>query len=137
MDHLFVYGTLRQGSGHPLARLLATHARYVGRARFAGRLFELGSYPAVVPAPGGGEVVGELYRLIAPEMLLSLLDRYEGCNEGHNEGPGSVPDPRAEYRRERRPVRLDDGTARDAWIYLYNRPTEGLRPIPHGDYLSR
>jgi gamma-glutamylcyclotransferase (GGCT)/AIG2-like uncharacterized protein YtfP len=141
MEHLFVYGTLRHGSGHPLARLLATHARFVGRARFTGRLFDLGAYPAAVPAPEGGEVVGELYRLLAPEILLPLLDRYEGCTEGPQERardtPGAPGSPGGEYRRERLPVRLEHGGTREAWIYLYNRPTERLRPIPGGDYLSR
>jgi gamma-glutamylcyclotransferase (GGCT)/AIG2-like uncharacterized protein YtfP len=129
-DHLFVYGTLRSECGHPMHRLLTRHAERVGMARYAGRLYDLGGYPGVVPEPAAAPSVrGELYRLREPRALWPSLDRYEGCTD-----PG---DAGAEYRRERQAVLREDGTPVQAWMYLYNRPTDGLRPIPGGDFLQR
>jgi gamma-glutamylcyclotransferase (GGCT)/AIG2-like uncharacterized protein YtfP len=128
-EYLFVYGTLRQALGHPLHGLLRRHAEYAGQARFAGRLFDVGGYPAAVADPGAAPgVLGELYRLHSPEALWGPLDRYEGCTDGG--------DPHDEYRREQRRVIRADGSQATAWIYLYNRPTHRLRAIPGGDYLA-
>lgn len=129
-EYLFVYGTLRREHGHPMARRLAAGAERVGPGRFRGRLLDLGPYPAVVPDPLGHHwVLGDLYRLRDPQVLLPLLDRYEGCTDAGN--------PLNEYRRERTEVLGPGGEPREAWIYLYNRPTAGLTLIPGGDYLRR
>ena len=59
---LFVYGTLRRQSPHPMARYLARHARYVGTARVAGRLYDLGPYPGMLPAAEADDFVhGDLF----------------------------------------------------------------------------
>ncbi len=143
-EYLFVYGTLRKGAGHPMNRALEAHATHAGTGRFAGKLYDLGSYPAAVPCQEGGRVAGELYRLHRPEQILPLLDRYEGCTDMDGSG--------ADYRREARTVEimrmapfldgkqpggkhLGNDTVQ-AWIYLYNRPTAGLKVIPGGDYLA-
>ncbi len=141
-EYIFVYGTLRKGMGHPLNRALEAHATHAGPGCFAGKLYDLGSYPAAVPYNDnrvphheGGMVTGDLYRLHRPERILPLLDRYEGCTDIDGSG--------ADYRREACRVQrmpLPDGNKPDgesvrAWIYLYNRPTDGLKIIPGGDYL--
>ncbi len=131
-EYLFVYGTLRQGAGHPMHRLLLSHAGLVGRARYRGRLFDLGSYPAALPDDSGQwKIAGELYRIHAPGPLLAQLDRYEGC------APES-PKPH-DYHRERQEVTLEDGSSVKAWIYLFTQPlpAEGASIIPSGDYLVR
>jgi len=129
-DHLFVYGTLRAGLNHPLLRLLARHGSPVGPARFGGRLYDLGAYPGVVPDRGAGwRVAGDLWLLHAPALVLPELDRYEGCHPAQ-------PPPH-EYRRERHPVRVADGTTREAWIYLYNGAVDPGRLIRSGDYFNR
>jgi gamma-glutamylcyclotransferase (GGCT)/AIG2-like uncharacterized protein YtfP len=112
---LFVYGTLRSDSGHELSGLLARHALRRSAARVRGRLFDLGSYPGMVPDAGSGFVTGELY-VVKPEewdALISVLDRYEGC------GPDD-PEPH-EYRRVIVEVRTEDGTVA-SWAYVLNRP---------------
>jgi gamma-glutamylcyclotransferase (GGCT)/AIG2-like uncharacterized protein YtfP len=127
--YLFVYGTLRRGYRHPLHAQLSHDAEYAGMAHFAGRLYDLGGYPGAVPMPdGASRVVGELYRLRAPGPLLALLDRYEGCTDQEHPAP--------EYRRERNLVQRAAGGAERAWMYLYNRPTAGLRLIASGDFLA-
>ncbi|MDH4246918.1 MAG: gamma-glutamylcyclotransferase [Deltaproteobacteria bacterium] len=132
---LFVYGTLRKGFGHSLHRTIESHARFLGLARFKGVLYDLGPYPAVVPAPASGSpdadargVLGEVYALNHPGPLLKALDLYEGCVEPRR--------PAAEYRRERVSITLEDGTPAQAWIYLYNHSPLEARQIPEGDYLA-
>ncbi|MBI4083362.1 MAG: gamma-glutamylcyclotransferase [Candidatus Lambdaproteobacteria bacterium] len=127
MGHLlFVYGTLRAGSGTAVQRRLARTARARGAARFAGRLYDLGAYPGAVPDRSGRRWVhGELLELVEVRRTLAELDRYEGCTTA---GAG------AEFRRERVQVATAAG-ARRAWIYLYTRAVPPLREIPGGDYL--
>lgn len=124
-DLLFVYGTLRRGSRHPSARLLAENADWLGLADFRGRLFDLGAYPGAAPSPDPAHrVLGDLYRLNAPATLLPLLDRYEEFGK-------AFPEPN-EFIRSLQPVRFK-GCALKAWIYLYNLPTGNLAVLGH-DY---
>jgi len=126
---LFVYGTLRRGVAGTMARLLGRHAEFVAEARFQGRLFLVRDYPGVVSSDDpAAQVKGDVYRLREPGSLLQRLDAYEEC------GPG-FPAP-TEYVREARQVLLADGSRRSAWVYLYNRPVDGLSLIPSGDFLA-
>lgn len=126
-DLLFVYGTLRRASAHPLARLLASKSEWLGVAEFRGLLFDVGSYPGAVPSNDPTHRVrGEVYRLTDPVTILALLDRYEEFGE-------EFPDPN-EFIRTRQAVVLG-GTRIEAWIYLYNHPTDDLALLGH-DYFS-
>ena len=126
---LFVYGTLRRNFAHPMGRLLARQARYLGSAHVAGRLYRVGHYPAFTPSRQAGEwVVGDLYDLAGSPGLLARLDRYEGL---------SALVALAEYRREVLPAQLADGSYRLAWVYLYNRPVSRLPRLVSGDFLRQ
>ena len=127
-DYLFVYGTLRARSGHPMARWLAAQARRIGAATVSGALYDLGSYPGLVPDEAA-DVHGDVFELAEPHRLLPRLDAYEGFDPEALEA--------SLFRREPRPVRLDDARRLTAWVYLYNRPIRGARPIPSGDYFDR
>lgn len=127
---VFVYGTLRAGSGHPMSRYLAAHAGYEGAAVLEDAdLYDLGSYPGVW-VPGGGRVVGDAYAL-HPETageVRARLDDYEGC--------GADDPPPHRYAPHLRAVTLTDGDTRDAWVYVLRRvPTQAV-PIPSGDWLT-
>jgi len=101
--------------GYALHGVLARGATFVAEVSVAGRLLDLGRYPALVA--GGGRVKGELYRLDDPE-LLPVLDRKEGYNFG----------------RSMTIVTLAGGRRLRAWVYRYRGPRERAVPIPHGDY---
>jgi len=129
-EYLFVYGTLRRGSGHPMQAFLSRRARWVGPAVFRGRLFRVAAYPAVVASLRPGERVrGDVYALDSPGPLLARLDAYEGCD--------SEARPPQQYRRVRLSVRLMGGPRLDAWVYVYNRPLRGLRRLRTGNFLAR
>jgi len=125
---LFVYGTLRRGSRHRMHTMLAAAAEFVDTARFQGRLFRVARYPGVTASQDPDDrVVGDVFRLTDPARLLRKLDRYEGCDPR---------DPQAAYVRETRTVVLGSGDTVTAWVYLYNRSTASLEPIPSGDYFG-
>jgi predicted DCC family thiol-disulfide oxidoreductase YuxK/gamma-glutamylcyclotransferase (GGCT)/AIG2-like uncharacterized protein YtfP len=128
-QYLFVYGTLRHDAGHRMHDLLAQHAILLGEATFRGRLYSVGSYPGVVSSDNSTDgVKGEVYYLREWNLLLSHLDRYEGC------GP-EFPAP-TEYVRQQHEVTLTSGQSLMAWIYIYNCPTDQLPRILSGDFLN-
>ena len=127
-DRLFVYGTLMRGFDHPMARLLSANADFVGEARCRGRLYLIKHYPGLVLSGDPADAVsGELYRLRAPEPMLREFDMYEACGEGFA--------PPTEYVRQMLSVTLTDGSASDAWTYVYNWKVDGLPRIASGKFL--
>ncbi len=128
-DYLFVYGTLRQNANHPMHQQLVAHAKFVAMAQYQASLYQLSYYPAAVPSSNtADQVVGELYQLVQPELILPVLDEYEECGEGFAEPQ--------EYRRELQQVTLDSGESVSAWVYIYNRDTSALQQIQSGDFLA-
>ena len=128
-NHLFVYGTLMRGFDHPMAQLLSRGADLIGEARCQGRLYLVTHYPALVLSGDPADVVfGELYRLRAPGELLREFDMYEACGEGF-----AAP---TEYVRQMLSVTLGDGTASEAWTYIYNWPVSRLPRIASGRFLE-
>ncbi len=116
MDHLFVYGTLRRGCDNRYARLLSEQGKFVCEARVSGRLYDFGSYPGARPAERPNEsILGELFYLAEPGIVLEALDEYEG----------------AEYERT-----AVVAATLECWIYWYVGPAAG-RLIASGDWLQR
>jgi gamma-glutamylcyclotransferase (GGCT)/AIG2-like uncharacterized protein YtfP len=125
---LFVYGTLMRGFPSLKDWRTKAGAKYVGRARIAGKLYDLGQYPGLLPAGNHTRqyVAGELYEMSVPERALALLDRYE---EFLPENPKE-----SLFVRKIVPVRLESGEVRRAWVYFYNRPVTDSQRIPNGRY---
>jgi len=124
---LFVYGTLRSEGNRPMYHEITRHADYVGEAMVPGRLYDLGPYPALVPADemeaAKYHVVGELYRLHSDRRaeMLRRLDVYEGVPDGL-------------YRREQWTALREDGLEVATWVYVYDRPLHDATLIVSGDY---
>jgi gamma-glutamylcyclotransferase (GGCT)/AIG2-like uncharacterized protein YtfP len=128
-DRLFVYGTLMRGFDHPMAKLLSRSADYQGSATCRGRLYLIKHYPGLVLSDDPKDIVsGELYRLRERDALLEEFDMYEACGEG-------FPEP-TEYLRRMLPVTGENGTAGEAWTYVYNWPVTGLPHIASGKFLE-
>jgi len=129
-DRLFVYGTLMRGFDHSMAKLLSGNADFLGEARCRGRLYLIKHYPGLVLSDDPADVVhGELFRLRDRDALLGEFDMYEACGEG-------FPQP-TEYLRQMLPLTLDDGSATDAWTYVYNWDVEKLPRIASGKFLEQ
>lgn len=128
LQHLFVYGTLMSATRHPMAARLARESRLVGPAVIRGRLYDLGSYPALVEAGADdGVVYGEVHALTNPADSLPWLDAYEGIEPGRE----------CEYERVERAVQLDEGHELAAWVYVYRAPLTGRPLIENGRWLAR
>ncbi len=128
-DRLFVYGTLMRGFDHPMARLLSGNADFLGPATCRGRLYLVRHYPGLVLSADPADIVhGELFALREVDALLGEFDMYEACGEGFA--------PPTEYVRQLLPVTLADGTAEDAWTYVYNWPVNELPRIASGRFLE-
>src|SRR5205814_1588999 len=126
-DRLFVYGTLMRGFDHPMAQLLSRSADFLGTATCRGRLYLIKHYPGLVLSDDPADVVvGELYRLRAPDAMLREFDMYEACGEGFA--------PPTEYVRQMLKLTLADGSASEAWTYLYNWKVDGLPRIASGKF---
>ena len=129
-DRLFVYGTLMRGYVHPMAKLLSANADFLGEASCRGRLYMVKHYPGLVLSDEVYEIVhGELYRLREPQALLREFDMYEACGEG-------FPEP-TQYLRQMFSVTLADGSASEAWTYIYNWPVAKLKLIESGRFLQK
>ncbi len=118
MDHpLFVYGTLRKGSGDEFASLLESASDFVATGCVRGSLYRIAHYPGWVE-DSDGWVQGEIRQPRDSGSLLHELDEYEG------------PD----YRRVLRVMETDGGPLQ-CWVYLYSRSIEGKSRVVSGDWL--
>jgi gamma-glutamylcyclotransferase (GGCT)/AIG2-like uncharacterized protein YtfP len=123
---LFVYGTLRQGSAHPMARYLASRARFLARASTAGRLYDLGRYPGMTVAAQGERVWGDLFEMNDPPRILERLDAYEGCCPDASMACG--------FQRHLVQVVTEDGQAHMAWVYMYHAEVREEMRLANGRY---
>jgi gamma-glutamylcyclotransferase (GGCT)/AIG2-like uncharacterized protein YtfP len=128
-DLLFVYGTLMRGFDNPMAQLLTRSAEYLGQATCRGRLYRVKHYPGLVLSDVADELVhGELYRLRHVEEMLREFDMYEACGEGFAEP--------TQYVRKMLQVAREDGSATEAWTYIYNWPVAQLARIESGRFAA-
>jgi len=121
-QHVFVYGTLRQGGSNDITRYRPQPQR-VGDAVVRGTLYDLGPYPGL-RLEGSPVVVGEIY-LVAVEVERAL-DVLESVLE---DGSG-------EYVKRR--VEVDvNGIKLECLLYeIHPNRIHGHAVIAHGDWLK-
>ena len=124
---VFFYGTLMSGFKRPGRAPIESNLTLVGRGSISAALFDLGIYPAAIPA-SDSRVRGEVYRMTEPELVLRALDEIEGFRPGQPEA--------SLYTRVNATVTFDDGRTEDAWAYFYNAPLGQAQRIESGDYLK-
>ncbi len=123
---VFFYGTLMSGFKRPGRERLDSKLTPVGRGAIRAALFDVGLYPAAIPA-ADSLVQGEVHRM-SDDAVLHELDEIEGFRP---EEPDS-----SLYRRLETPVILTDGRTEIAWTYFYNAPLGNAPRIDSGDYLD-
>jgi gamma-glutamylcyclotransferase (GGCT)/AIG2-like uncharacterized protein YtfP len=126
-DLVFFYGTLMSGFHRPGGNRLERVLTPVGRGWIPATLFDLGIYPAAIPA-FDSRVWGEVHQMLDTDSVLSILDEIEGYS-------AAEPD-KSLYTREEVPVTIDDGGIVLAWVYFYNAPLGRAERIDSGDYLE-
>jgi gamma-glutamylcyclotransferase (GGCT)/AIG2-like uncharacterized protein YtfP len=127
VERVFFYGTLMAGFDRRRRAAMDAKLAFVGRGWIRASLFDVGLYPAAVPAPDGC-VWGELYKVSDTTAVLQALDEIEGYRPGD-------PD-HSLYVRSHVPVTLPSGPQHTAWVYFYNAPLGQAQRIDSGDYLQ-
>jgi len=126
-DLVFFYGTLMTGFKRAGRSRIDPKLTPIGRGWMAATLFDLGIYPAAIPA-SDSRVWGEAHRMLDPDAVLEALDEIEGFRPGQ-------PDSSL-YTRIETPITFDDGHVEPAWAYFYNAPLGQAQRIESGDYLE-
>ena len=126
-DLVFFYGTLMSGFERPGRARIDPSLRPRGRGWIHATLFDIGIYPAAIPA-ADSRVWGEVHRMLDPDAVLAELDVIEGYRPGE-------PDASL-YTRVETPVTFEDGQVASAWVYFYNAPLGRAERIESGDYLQ-
>ncbi len=127
-EYAFFYGTLMMPFNRPGRQRVDSKLVFEGRGSIQAALFDLGIYPAAVPANDGSSVWGEVYELRDPAAVLAALDEIEGYRVSEPE--------RSLYTRVLAEVTLEDGRVQPAWAYFYNAPLGRAQRIASGDYLE-
>ena len=127
-EHVFFYGTLMSPFNRPGRQRVNAKLHYTGRGTIKAALFDLGIYPAAVPADDQSVVWGEAYETDDPGAVLNALDEIEGYRPSEPE--------RSLYTRLLTDVTLEDGRVQPAWAYFYNAPLGQAQRIASGDYLD-
>jgi gamma-glutamylcyclotransferase (GGCT)/AIG2-like uncharacterized protein YtfP len=126
-DLVFFYGTLMSGFKRAGRSRVDSKLTPVGRGWMAATLFDLGIYPAAIPA-SDSRVWGEAHRMVDRDDVLAALDEIEGFR-------ASQPDASL-YTRVETPITFEDGHVEPAWAYFYNAPLGQAQRIESGDYLE-
>ena len=124
---VFFYGTLMSGFKRRGRALIDPKLTAQGRGSIPAALFDIGIYPAAIPA-SDSRVRGEIYSMLDGPSVLAALDEIEGFRPGR-------PD-ESLYTRVETTVTFDDGHVADAWVYFYNAPLGRAPRIESGDYLE-
>lgn len=128
--YVFVYGSLRSDFAGPAFQLMNPYFTLVAKGRVKGNLYDLGDYPAAVPATEEHYIIGELYKANSTEEFnwaMAQLDDYEGLNPEEGEQPS--------YYRALTPVIANDREYA-AWVYWYNADVTGKLLISSGDVMD-
>lgn len=131
-EYLFVYGTLKQEAPDNNHHYMEPYTEFFGFASSPGKLYLYEDSSFIYPCFDYDEqaqsiVRGELYVITDAEALFEVLDTYEGCTQDN-------PKPH-QYRREHVTVKSNVAFEYQAWTYVYNWPTEGLKELQDGTFI--
>lgn len=127
-EHLFLYGTLLPTEAPKEIASIVKRLRRLGSAQVRGRLYDFGEFPGAVLDPLSRTMIhGELVALPSDGRILDALDRYEEFDP--------LAPKRSLFIRKRAKIRMANGSSREGWIYVYNRPPGKAKLLRGGDYL--
>ena len=123
VDHLFIYGTLRDGEERSV-KLSEFSSKVYKDCKIRGRLIDLpGKYPGLIS--GDGSVVGEIHHTPKIQNVLKILDNDVEGFKGYGED-GSL------FHRI-----LTYSNDIPCWTYVYARSPDDGPVIESGDWLKR
>lgn len=116
-DLIFVYGTLHPDRAPEEIVRVARRLELIGEGKIAARKYQFRHYPAIV-LDAAGEVAGHVFR-VPDTALWADLDAYERYHPTRHDT--------SLFLRKRATVTMADGSALEAWVYVY------ARPLPKGN----
>ena len=130
MNKLFVYGTLRSNGINTVMPEVAPYMKKNGQGYVKAKLFDLGEYPAAVNTDKAEKVYGEIIEILPDKLkfVLAALDEYEEVDKNPS---------KSLFNRKMTLVNTDEGKRIRAWIYWYNKNTDGHREIKGGIYKKK
>ncbi len=131
VSRIFVYGSLRSGFQAPAFEYISKYFLFDSEAKVKGRLYDMGEFPAAIPANDETYLIGELYHIKNKEewyWAIEQLDAYEGIHSEPEDGG-------KRYRRDLTEVVTPNDTT-IAWIYWFNCPITDQPIIASGDVLE-
>lgn len=127
-EYLFLYGTLLPTQAPKEIASIVKRFRRLGPAQVRGKLYDLGEFPgAVLNSSARTMIHGELVALPSNDRILEALDRYEEFDP--------LDAKRSLFVRKKAKIQMANGSSREGWIYVYNRPPSGAKLVRGGDYL--
>jgi gamma-glutamylcyclotransferase (GGCT)/AIG2-like uncharacterized protein YtfP len=127
---LFVYGSLRSGFKSTAYEYISRFFNLVAEAKVKGKLYDMGVYPAGVPADDDSFIIGELYSIKNPaefSWAIGQLDDYEGV--------AAEADEEQLYKRDLTEVIVNNSVS-PAWIYWFTGDVSGKPLIASGDLIQ-
>jgi len=125
-NYLFIYGTLLEAQ-NAFAIYLNENSVFYSKAKFKGRLYDMGDYPGAIDDADGYDIYGSIVELHDPEEVLKHIDPYEGYGEGQ----------RKPYLFIRKIITAEtENGPLDCWVYIYHRSVEGAKQITGGNFLA-
>lgn len=122
--YLFVYGTLRSEFENPMAQFLQQNATYICDGNIKGRLYDVGTYPALIHDDNTDKrVEGQILEMNDMDQILDVLDPYEGVDDEL-------------YVRQIIPIQLENQSFLSCWVYLFNRSVLFLKEIEEPNYVA-
>jgi gamma-glutamylcyclotransferase (GGCT)/AIG2-like uncharacterized protein YtfP len=110
-SRIIFYGSL-MSAFNTLSRLgIREQLELLGPCSIPGRLYDLGEYPALLPARQEQDTVRAELHAIKGREVLEVLDAFEDYQPGNNTASLYI----------RQAVRPDAG-GQTAWVYIYNKP---------------
>lgn len=124
-DLFIFYGLLKQGAaGQPANLPLDSAGAFGAPCRFRAHMVDLGGFPGVVE---GNQLCHGVRWKLSDTTIMPAMDAFEDVTE----------DPATSlYLRKQIPLMDDTGaeSGETAWIYWYNRPTDGYPPVADGNW---
>jgi gamma-glutamylcyclotransferase (GGCT)/AIG2-like uncharacterized protein YtfP len=103
--------------------------KFVGKGELLATLFDIGEYPAIIPAKQENEMVeGDIFEISHTRKVFKILDEYEGFYKNDLKN--------SEYLRKKSIIHLENGKNVTAWVYWYNFSVENKPKILNKNYLA-
>lgn len=123
-DLLFVYGTLKKNSQHPIAIAFHNKSTFIGTTQLSGCLYRVAWYPAAIFNSNEltSVIHGDIFQ-INDLSIWNVLNEFEGVNEAS-----------PQYKKRLIEIIYNEKPL-NVWVYEYIQDIKGLEVISSGNFI--